>query len=290
MARGRLLSKSLSTSHRFELARQRGGRLGEFCQVLFPLLNAHADDFGRLAGDAFTVKALVLPTSPRKEADFDAALITLADVGLIGRAEVGGRWIIQVIGFDGHQPGLHKRTESQYPEIPKENTQPSEPPGTSGKVPEIPASRAGAELNRTELNRTEQNRRTRKDRSSAGADSEGFEDFYQAYPRKKAPKDALKAWVSLRPSVELRACIMAAVEAQRAELLARDPLRVPYPATWLRGEQWKNEPDQPPAAATGGRRIALQAPTYDANWCQHEPRCTSRDWHAILTGREQVAQ
>ena len=31
---------------------------------------------------------------------------------------------------------------------------------------------------------------------------------------------------------------------------------------------------------------AARAPIYDADWCHHDPRCGSHDWHAVLVGRE----
>ncbi|MCX6553154.1 MAG: hypothetical protein NTY02_19495 [Acidobacteria bacterium] len=157
-----MISGALSTSRRFAHARDRGGKLGEFCQLLFPLLNAHADDFGRLAGDAFTVKALVLPTSPRREADFETALGVLTDVGLIQRAVVGGQCVIQVVGFDNHQTGLHRRTTSKYPEIAPENGDCMELPGTSENFRGIPS----------EEKRTEEKRREGKGREGASAHSD----------------------------------------------------------------------------------------------------------------------
>ena len=92
---------------------------------------------------------------------------------------------------------------------------------------------------------------------------DGFDAFYQAYPRKKAPKDALKAWKALRPNAELQGRIMAALTEQRPELLARDPTRVPYPATWLRGEQWKNEPDPTSAVALATSKAAADKALLD---------------------------
>ena len=83
MARGRLLVKSLSTSQRFADLYSVAGRLAECCQAMFPLLVAHADEWGRLAGDPFTIKRLVVPTSPRSEADVAKALTALDLVGLI---------------------------------------------------------------------------------------------------------------------------------------------------------------------------------------------------------------
>lgn len=136
MARGRLISKTLGTaSKRFVALARALGPLGEFGQALYPLLIANTDDFGRHDGDSFTVKHSVWPTSPRPDEDFETALEAMAHVGLIVRYEADGRMCLQVCHFEEHQPGLHKRTASRFPE----------PPGNSGKVPEIPSEFKGRE-------------------------------------------------------------------------------------------------------------------------------------------------
>ncbi len=132
MARGRLVSRTLGSSRKYA-AVGRGSPLGEFAQSLYPLLIACSDDFGRLAGDAFTVKHAVFPTSPRTEAEFDQALDEMGGAGLIARYTVDSTQVIEIADFEGHQPGLNKRTRSKFP-------------GPPGKFPEIPS-----ELNRTEL-------------------------------------------------------------------------------------------------------------------------------------------
>jgi hypothetical protein len=134
-----MIAKSLSTSQRYAQLHQVAGRRAEFCQALYPLLVAHADDFGRLAGDVFTVKHMVVPTSPRSEADVGHALEALQKVGLIDWYDGDGRKCIQIWNFDAHQAGLHKRTRSAFPE-------------PSGKLQEIPS-----ELKRREQKGTEQN-------------------------------------------------------------------------------------------------------------------------------------
>jgi hypothetical protein len=145
MARGRMISKSLSTSRKFAQLPKIAGELGEFCQLLFPLIVSHADDHGRMSGDAFTVKFQVFPISPRPEEDFEAAIRHLDTARLIDSYEVGGDKFIQVIEFDSHQTGLHKRIDSKFPEIP----------GSSRNPPEIPGKEKGREGKGTELNRTE---------------------------------------------------------------------------------------------------------------------------------------
>jgi len=124
MARGRMISKSLSTSQKFGgLATL--GDLAEFAQLLYPMLVVHADDFGRLQGDPFTVKLTCLPISPRSLDDFATALRQLEAAGLIAWYNAAGKLYIEIQNFEWHQQGLHKRTRSQFPDIP----------GTSRKFP-----------------------------------------------------------------------------------------------------------------------------------------------------------
>lgn len=148
MARGRMISKSLSTSEKFASLADHAGQLAEFCQALYPLVLTHSDDFGRLQGDAFTVKHMCFPSSPRSVRDFTVALDYLHNVGLICRYEAASKLYIQIENFDPHQSGLHKRTASGFPDIPDD----------SRKFREIPGQEKGRELKGSEENRTEGNR------------------------------------------------------------------------------------------------------------------------------------
>jgi hypothetical protein len=147
MARGRLVSKSLGSSRKFHALLGAGGKLGEFCQILFPLIIANTDDFGRMSGDAFTIKNVVLPSSRRPERDFDRALNILADTGLIQRYQVDGAIYLHVEQFDAHQANLHKRTASKFPEFP----------GKSGIYRSNLTEFKGTELKGSEEKRTESN-------------------------------------------------------------------------------------------------------------------------------------
>jgi len=110
-----MISRVLSTSKKRAALHQVVPGLAEFCQQLYPLLVAHADDFGRLSGDSFTVKHAVDPTSPRPLKDFESGLQALHEVGLVIRYESDGRQCLQITKFDPHQIGLHKRTSSDFP-------------------------------------------------------------------------------------------------------------------------------------------------------------------------------
>lgn len=146
MARGRLISRTLGSSRKYAALLRHAGKLGEFCQVLYPLLVAHSDDFGRLAGDAFTVKHAVFPTSPRREPDFRAALVSLHQMGLIRLYETpGSEIVIQIERFAEHQPGLSKKTRSRFPE----------PPVNFTEFRELPLQLKGIEEKGTEEKRRE---------------------------------------------------------------------------------------------------------------------------------------
>lgn len=235
MARSRLIARALSTSEKRAKLHQVAGKLAEFCQALYPLLIAHADDFGRQAGDVFTIKHAVDPSSPRKEADFEAALVALHRVGLVIWYEAEGRKCLQITDFDRHQSGLHKRTKSLIPE-------------PSGNFREIPS-----EQNRTELKGTEQNGSVQAQERGTRTDTpDGFDAFWLAYPKRKSKDDAIKAWRKLTPDAALQSDILAALSWQRqASDWTKDGGQfIPLPASYLNGRRWEDEPTR--VAAFGG--------------------------------------
>jgi hypothetical protein len=228
MARGRLILRTLGSSRKYADTRIRAGKLGEFAQSLYPLLVANSDDYGRMAGDAFTVKFAMFPTSPRCEADFNEALEAMRASGLIERYTAEGKQLIQIVDFDRGQPNLHKRTPSVIPEFPGFS-------GISGNPPEVPS-----QSNLTKSNSIEPN-------STALRAVDGFSDFWDLYPKKKSRVDAEKAWRKLAPSPELSQRIKAAVAVQ----LGSEDWRkeggkfIPYPASWLNGRRWEDEVSTP---------------------------------------------
>lgn len=148
-----MISKSLSTSERFASLHSEAGKLAEFCQSLYPLLVAHADDWGCLQGDVFTVKHLAHPTSPRKLPDFEMALKALHNVQLITWYQAEDKWFVFIRGWYAHQQlkGHDKDGRKRsYPE-PPEN--PSKFEGFAQSRPGSPKS-ALREENLTEENLT----------------------------------------------------------------------------------------------------------------------------------------
>ena len=74
---------------------------------------------------------------------------------------------------------------------------------------------------------------------------EGFEAFWEEYPRRQSKGNALRAWTTLQPSLEVQQAIHAALRWQKREW--PNPKLIPLPANYLRGEHWLDEPRAKPA-------------------------------------------
>jgi hypothetical protein len=89
---------------------------------------------------------------------------------------------------------------------------------------------------------TEKNRHTLPSPNHQPERESGFEEFWEAYPKKKNKADAEKAWRELQCST-LATRILAAVEAaRRSDEWKRDEgwRWVPNPARWLRAKGWED--------------------------------------------------
>jgi predicted phage replisome organizer len=83
-----------------------------------------------------------------------------------------------------------------------------------------------------------------------------FEHFWAVYPRKVGKKDAVKAWNKLEPDETLTHQIIEGVERWKlsTQWTKDGGQYIPYPATFLNGERWKDECD---IAVTKPRRNDL---------------------------------
>jgi hypothetical protein len=68
-----------------------------------------------------------------------------------------------------------------------------------------------------------------------------FEKFWNAYPRKVAKKSALKAWLNVVSPDLVDAVIAGAIRFAHDPNLPIEQF-VPHPATWLRAERWNDGP------------------------------------------------
>ncbi len=72
-----------------------------------------------------------------------------------------------------------------------------------------------------------------------------FDRFWVVYPRKVGKKDAVKAWSKLKPDEALTIQIIEGVERWKlsTQWTKDGGQYIPYPATFLNGERWKDECD-----------------------------------------------
>lgn len=96
-----------------------------------------------------------------------------------------------------------------------------------------------------------------------GADPEGFAAWYELYQRKDARADAVKAWRQLSPNDELQGRML---DALRRWPWSPDRTKIPLPATWLRGERWKDQAIVQTGASGGA---SAPKPGTDAYFVQH---------------------
>lgn len=136
MAEKRMISKVISISEKVNILPDL------FDMLLFTWMIPHTDDFGRLVGSPVKVKALVVPMMDKTSKDVEQSLKRLHESELIDWYEINGDKYVQVINFEKHQSGLHKRTKSKFPESPN----------SSRKFLEIPPEGKGREENGIEEN------------------------------------------------------------------------------------------------------------------------------------------
>jgi uncharacterized protein YdaU (DUF1376 family) len=72
---------------------------------------------------------------------------------------------------------------------------------------------------------------------------DGFEDFWQAYPRRKKRADAEKAWKQTAKDRPPLPAILASIDAQRRtpDWIKEGGQFIPYPASWLRAHSWADD-------------------------------------------------
>jgi hypothetical protein len=187
-------------------------------RLLFIGLWCMADREGRLEDRPKRIKMQVFPAD---SLDVEPLLAGLERQGLIERYEAHGIECIQIPAFLEHQ---HPHPNEQKSTLPprtsnlgsKSDTPRSVADGLipSSLIPESPIPPDG-----------------------------GFDDFWQAYPKKIRKAAAMRAW--LRKGLSAKSADILAHLAERvrsdAQWLAEDGRYIPHPATWLNGDGWLDE-------------------------------------------------
>lgn len=108
----------------------------------------------------------------------------------------------------------------------------------------------------TQPNATEEDIEEDKELEKDKEDICPFDDFWKAYPKKKAKEAARKAWLKLKPNEALGKEIIQAVmeSAKTKDWLKENGKFIPYPATYLNGKRWEDERNNANGQNTGDIR------------------------------------
>lgn len=243
MARARMLSPMISTDSRVR-------KLPCPCaKLLFTWMIAHADNVGRMRGEAAYVRAAVIPHEP-KVSDKDVAswLSEMVALGLITWYSVDGGSYIQLSSWEKHQR-LDRMKSSAFPA----------PPATTGnqRLPEVEVE-VEVEVEGKDLVRPGSNARSqstpeatpeaapkkKRPRTNPEAEHPDFAAWYAAYPRHTARRKASQAYQAAIKRGASPEALLAGAKAYSG-LPDREPRFTKHPATWLNQDCWLDEQPEP---------------------------------------------
>lgn len=107
--------------------------------------------------------------------------------------------------------------------------------------------------NRTQLNTNQSS----TNQSSTKKPIYPFDEFWTAYPKKRAKEDARKAWAKLKPDEALGKQIIQAVDKAKKtkDWQKENGKYIPYPATYLNGKRWEDEGNETNGENTNAGKI-----------------------------------
>lgn len=169
-----------------------------------------------------------------------------------------GLWTESASGWEIHDYLRYQRSREQIEGLSERRAVAGRAGGEAnakqtGSKPEANAkqTQANPKQKRKEEKRTEERREeTDAARTRAVSDElpQGFAQFWETYPLKRARPTALAAWRKRKFNEGEIAAVLRALERQKVGW--SDPRYIPHPATWINQERWN---DESPAAGPGRR-------------------------------------
>lgn len=209
-------------------------QLTAFEETVFYRLIVRVDDNGRIDARPGFLRSMLFATKQGvTERNIKEAVAHMASVGLVRLYEVDGKPFLMFPKWHLHQriQNLQRRST-----LPRRKKSPAHPfrrklrPSCGELRPESnPNPNPESKYILPKMGNNE------------------FDRFWQAYPRKVAKKDALKAWSALKVDEALADAIVKGVKewTKTQQWRQNAGQYVPYPATFLRRAQWE---EIPPAA------------------------------------------
>jgi hypothetical protein len=161
-------------------------------------------------------KRLKIQLLPYDDIDIEKTVVRLEKAGFVQVYKIENESFIKIINFEKHQ-NPHKNEREAGSDIPDID-------GTKSDI--IGTTRADSLLLIPD--------------SLLLIPEDGFNEFWNIFPRKTKKEDARKAWKQNKPNIDL---VLKALDWQmRSKDWVKDDGKwIPYPATWIRAHQWEDE-------------------------------------------------
>ena len=223
-------------------------KLSELTDFQFRLwvhLITYVDDYGRGDARPAIIRGACFPLRDRMtNKDIEKGLADLAGAGCVGLYKVDGKPYLYFPNWEKHQRVRQKVSKCPAPEDCDEELQDA---ANGGELPQD-AARIQSRIQNPNPESRIQNPNTREARGA------GFEEFWKAYPKKKAKHDAMKAFEKVTVPLET---LLQALEQQKksTDWQKENGQFIPHPATWLNGKRWEDQLSQAGYHKGGQRQL-----------------------------------
>jgi hypothetical protein len=195
-------------------------------ECLFVRLIMKADDYGNFHGDARIVDSICFPLGTKNHVAKSLAELEARE--LVAFYHHAGRSYLTITNFSQRL----RHTTRKFPD-------PSTSDGVNSaafrRIP--PHSAATCGKARLEV---EEKRNEVETKSSSADDADGFEKFWEAYPRKVGKGAAQNSWRKAKPPID--AVLTAIRKARQSQDWQKERgAFIPHPATWLNQARWEDE-------------------------------------------------
>jgi hypothetical protein len=234
-----------------------------------------ADDYGVMRRSPVVLQAANDALGQRSRTQVERALDRVVEVGLLVPFEHQGEGFVCQLTWQNFQKVKYPREAINPLPPPEIVAQCSEATQElfafhSQNVPGTLQTLAGA----GGRERLTANGNGTGNRLTANGLSERFAEFWAVYPKKIGKDAAWRVWQKRRPSQELTADILAALERQHDWLLREEGRFIPNPATWLNQGRWQDEPPAvPERAITPAELREAKQQRQAIGRCPHDPPC-----------------
>ena len=249
----RILKESVCTSDSINA-------LTWFEEVVFYRLIVNCDDYGRMDAREAILRAKLFPLKERiSNRDIKNAVVRLADTGCVRLYECDSKPYLYLPNWESHQSIRAKKSRYPAPDGDCEGVR-----SNACNCNHMQSSACNCNHLHADVTEIQSESKYESEYEFKNTDAHAlhtrFEHFWSAYPKKKAKKEAERAFCRLKPDDALLDVMLEALERQKqARQWNRDGGQyIPYPATWINGRRWEDEPDRDPPDKGGGEHGTFQ--------------------------------